>query len=108
MKYNTAKVNDGRESPIDNAFQRGESERKNIHPTVKPILLLCYLIALSPTKPGDIILEPFAGSGTTHIACKLTDRKCISIEKDPKYFSIMQARVAAYQVHKTMDSFLKF
>src|SRR5690606_907616 len=41
--FEPKKVNDGRATEIDNAFQRGETERKNIHPTVKPIKLMEYL-----------------------------------------------------------------
>ena len=68
---------------------------KNIHPTVKPIKLMSYLITLG-SRPGDIILDPFAGSGTTGCAAILLDRKFILIEKDPEYFKIVKSRIEHY------------
>jgi len=54
-----------------------------IHPTEKPLDVLVYLI-MYLTNEGDIVLDPFAGSLTTGIACVLTNRKAILIEKDEK------------------------
>jgi len=85
-------VSDGRKSPIDNPFQRGTTWRKNNHPTVKPIRLAKYLITIG-SRPGDIVLDPFCGSGTTCIAAKLLDRKFIGIEKEEEYQKIATARV---------------
>ena len=45
------------------------------------------------TEPGDIILDPFAGSGTTGVACKNTNRNYILIEKEPEYCDIIKERV---------------
>lgn len=50
--FNKEKVNDGRNTPIDNAFQRGETLRKNTHPTVKPTELMQYLIRLVTPQGG--------------------------------------------------------
>jgi DNA modification methylase len=66
------------------------------HPTPKPVRLLIKLI-LDYTNPGDTILDPFAGSGTTGIAAVRTGRNAILIEKDPGYFAIMQKRIADAQ-----------
>ena len=55
-------TNDGRKKPIDNAFQRGKTERLNPHPTVKPIKLMAYLITMGSSE-GDVVLDPFCGSG---------------------------------------------
>jgi len=74
---------------------------KNTHPTGKPIKLMSYLISLG-SRPGDIILDPFAGSGTTGIACKLEDRQFILIEKDPEYYKIMKARLKTYNTQKKL------
>ena len=46
------------------------------------------------TKPGDMVLDPFSGSGTTGVACVNTGRNFIGIEKDPTYFAIADYRIA--------------
>jgi len=55
------------------------------HPATKPLPLMQKLCGLCP---GDVILDPFAGSGTTGVACIRTGRKFIGIEIEPKYFQI--------------------
>ena len=87
-----SKVNDGRQTPIDNPFQRGETIRKNTHATVKPIKLMSWLITLL-SRPNDVILDPFMGSGTTCIAAKLLKRNYIGIEKELEYLEIAQQRI---------------
>lgn len=62
------------------------------HPTVKPLELFRRLILLT-TKEGDTVLDPFLGSGTTAIACKQTNRKCIGFELYPEYFKLAQDRL---------------
>lgn len=64
---------------------------KNNHPTVKPIKLMSYLITLF-TRPGDWVLDPFGGSGTTGLACKLLDRNHIYIDFTPEYVEIAEER----------------
>ena len=64
----------------------------NSHPTVKPIKLMSYLITLF-TRPGDWILDPFGGSGTTGLACKLLDRNHIYIDFTEEYYDIAQERL---------------
>jgi DNA modification methylase len=85
-------VSDGRKTPNDTAFQRDITPRKNIHPTVKPVKLKAYLISLS-SRPGDLIGDFAAGSGTTCVAAKLLGRKFIGIEKEEEYHRIAVARV---------------
>jgi site-specific DNA-methyltransferase (adenine-specific) len=70
--------------------------RKNNHPTVKPIKLMSYLITLF-TRPGDFVLDPFGGSGTTGLACKLLDRNHIYIDFTQEYYDIAEER---FQVSK--------
>jgi DNA modification methylase len=65
---------------------------KNIHPTVKPIKLMSYLITLF-TRPGDWVLDPFGGSGTTGLACKLLDRNHIYIDFTEEYYDIAEERM---------------
>lgn len=66
---------------------------KNHHPTVKPLKLMEYLCTLTKTPTGGVVLDPFAGSGTTGLACQNTGREYILIEKNPEYFNIMECRL---------------
>ena len=68
---------------------------KNNHPTVKPLKLMEYLCILTKTPTGGIVLDPFAGSGTTCMACKRTGRPFIGIEQDKEYYKIAEARIKA-------------
>lgn len=77
-------------------FDGAESiPRRNIHPTVKPIKLMAYLIELGCPRNG-VVLDPFVGSGTTCIAAKQLGRKYIGIELEENYHLLAEARVAAY------------
>jgi len=73
-----------------------EQPSGNNHPTVKPIKLMSYLITLG-SREGDIILDPFLGSGTTAIACEIVGRDCIGYEIDKGYFDIAIKRVEAFK-----------
>ena len=66
--------------------------RANIHPTVKPIGLMSYLITLGSRK-GDIVLDPFVGSGTTCLAAKLLERQFIGIDITQEYVDIARAKL---------------
>jgi len=71
--------------PGANGFVRKGKERTlELHPTVKPIALVSDAI-LDTTKRGDIVLDPYLGSGTTILAAERTDRCCSGIEIDPLY-----------------------
>jgi DNA modification methylase len=61
------------------------------HPTVKPVALLEDAL-LDVTHPNDLVLEPFAGSGSTLIACELTGRRCRAIELAPHYVDLVVRR----------------
>ena len=65
---------------------------RNIHPTVKPLTLMNYLVTLGSRK-GDVVLEPFAGSGTTALACVGQERDYIAIEREQEYYEIAKARL---------------
>ena len=67
------------------------------HPTQKPVSLMAWLIE-QYTQPGDLVLDPFMGSGTTGVACVRTGRRFIGIEIDPGYFAIAQRRIAEAQL----------
>ena len=69
---------------------------KNNHPTIKPIALMEYLVKLV-TREGQTVLDPFAGSGTTGIACKNLNRNAILIEREAEYVEIAKRRIAVNQ-----------
>jgi site-specific DNA-methyltransferase (adenine-specific) len=77
----------------------GKRERSNgnNHPTVKPLSLLRYLARLTRPPDGGIVLDPFAGSGTTALACIGEGRDYILIEKEPEYVEICKRRIANIQ-----------
>lgn len=62
------------------------------HPTVKPLKLMSFLITLGSCE-GDVVLDPFAGSGTTCIAAKMLNRKFLGIEKNNEYYLIAKSRI---------------
>lgn len=64
-----------------------------VHPTQKPIDLLCHLIE-EPDYDPELILDPFMGSGSTGVACINTGRRFIGIEMDADYLAIAEARIA--------------
>jgi site-specific DNA-methyltransferase (adenine-specific) len=69
------------------------SPTKNHHPTVKPLALMRWLVKLV-TPPGGTVLEPFAGSGTTLMACVMEGYDAIGIELTDEYLPIIRGRVA--------------
>jgi len=74
---------------------RSDRGKGNHHPTVKPLKLMEYLCRLTATPTGGIVLDPFAGSGSTLVAAKRTGRQYIGIELNPEYAEIAQARIKA-------------
>ena len=73
-----------------------DSKDKRYHPTQKPTELLEFLIR-EYTNPGDTVLDPFMGSGSTGVACVNTGRKFIGMELDPGYFEIAKQRIEEAQ-----------
>ena len=77
----------------------GKSSPSQIHhPTVKPIELMRYLVRLTKTPTGGVVLDPFMGSGTTGIACVLEGREFIGIEREPEYVEIAERRIQHYEL----------
>lgn len=68
-------------------------ERTGLHPTEKPVSLMRELVALF-SDPGEIVCDPFMGSGTTGVAAIGLGRKFIGIEIEPKYFDISCRRIS--------------
>jgi len=64
----------------------------NLHPTEKPVDMMEYLISKF-TDEGQVVLDPFMGSGTTGVACKNLGRDFIGIELDENYFEIAKKRI---------------
>jgi DNA modification methylase len=65
---------------------------RNTHPCVKPVALMRWLVKLV-APPGGLVLDPFAGSGTTGIAAVLEDRMFLGIERQPAYVDVACARI---------------
>lgn len=74
-----------------NVWSFSKVAKCDVHPTMKPIAVVEHAIAHS-SKPGDIVLDLFGGSGTTLIACQKLQRRCRMIEIDPKYCDVIVDR----------------
>jgi DNA modification methylase len=82
----------------ETAFGKTINENRGIdHPSPKPLELYKWIL-IESTNPGDTILDPFMGSGTTGVACVQTGRRFIGIEIDPGYFKIAKKRIAEAQL----------
>lgn len=79
-----------------------KSAGHNHHPTVKPLALMEYLCKITMTPTGGIVLDPFAGSGTTLIAAKMLGRPYIGIEKESEYIAIANARLKGLKIQDTL------
>ena len=75
---------------------KGEDGRK-VHPTQKPEALLARVL-LASTSPGDVVLDPFFGTGTTGAVAKRLGRRFIGLERDPAYAAAARARIAEVTV----------
>jgi modification methylase len=69
---------------------------RKLHPTQKPEALIARIL-LASSKPGDVILDPFFGSGTTGAVAKRLGRRFIGIERDPAYAAAAEARIASVE-----------
>jgi len=72
---------------------RGDDGRKS-HPTQKPEALL-HRVLMASTRPGDLVLDPFFGTGTTGAVAKRLGRRFIGIERDPAYAALARERIRA-------------
>jgi len=81
--------------PICSGAERlKDDDGAKAHPTQKPEALL-YRVLLATTKPGDVVLDPFFGTGTTGAVAKRLGRRWIGIEREPKYIRVARERIAA-------------
>lgn len=78
--------------------------RRNVHPTVKPVELMRWLVRLV-CRPGGTVLDLFTGSGTTGVACALEGMEFTGIEKDAQYVAIANARIDHYLKTEQLDLF---
>ena len=81
------------EIPICNGDERIQIDGKKAHSTQKPEELLRRVI-ISTSNPGDVILDPFMGSGTTGAVAKLLGRRFVGIERDEKYIRVARERIS--------------
>ena len=79
--------------PICTGAERIKTGGIKAHPTQKPEALL-YRVLLACTEVGDVVLDPFFGTGTTGAVAKLLGRQWIGIEREAKYVAVAQARIA--------------
>ena len=78
-----------------NILKFDKPRANDVHPTMKPVEMLEYLIKNS-SKADDVVLDSFAGSGSTLIACEKTRRRCLAMELDPKYCDVIRRRWAEF------------
>jgi DNA modification methylase len=79
------------ESDFSTVLRENKPKKNGIHPTMKPIILIAKLMSNSSLN-GDIVLDPFAGSGSTMIAAEQLGRSARLIELDPEYADAILAR----------------
>ncbi len=84
--------NNGLEFKLYRKYFNTSVEKRKDHPTPKPVSLMKRHVLIS-SKKGDIILDPFMGSGTTGVACKELGRKFIGIEINKEYYEIAKKRL---------------
>ncbi len=83
--------------PICNGGERLKgADGKKVHPTQKPEALL-HRVLMSSTKPGDVVLDPFFGTGTTGAVAKKLGRHFVGVEREQDYIDAAQARIDAIE-----------
>ncbi len=91
--------------PLCTGAERLKKDGKKAHPTQKPEALL-YRVVLSSTEVGDVVLDPFFGSGTTGAVAKKLGRNYIGLERDPDYAKLAEKRLSRIQ-RVPIEEFLK-
>jgi modification methylase len=79
--------------PLCGGPERLKAGRAKAHPTQKPEALL-HRVLLATTSPGDLVVDPFFGTGTTGAVARLLGRRWIGIEREPRYVALARARIA--------------
>jgi site-specific DNA-methyltransferase (adenine-specific) len=91
-------INNGDRYPRD-VIKFSNGNYQSPHPTAKPLELIKYLVN-TYSNEGDLILDPFGGSGTTAIACLETNRNYLVMEKDEEYHAIAEQRIVEWHNKK--------
>jgi DNA modification methylase len=79
----------------DSVFEVARPRRSEDHPTMKPVELIAAQLANS-IRPGESVLDPFAGSGSTMIAAETLGARAFLVELDPGYCDVIRQRYADY------------
>ncbi|MGH6990077.1 MAG: site-specific DNA-methyltransferase [Stellaceae bacterium] len=80
--------------PVCTGAERMKRDGRKLHPTQKPEALL-HRVLLATTRPGEIVLDPFAGTGTTAAVARRLGRYFVAIERDPDYVAAARERLSA-------------
>ncbi len=93
--------------PLCTGEERLKDNGKKLHPTQKPEALIARAI-LAASRPDDLVLDPFAGTGTTGAVAKRLRRRFVGIEREATYASAAQQRIAAVEPlpHDTLKPFM--
>ena len=91
--------------PVCPRPERLRENGQKVHPTQKPEALL-YRVILSASQPGDVVLDPFFGTGTSGAVAKKLHRRWIGIEREERYIRLAQERIDAVQPAPDDDSIL--
>jgi modification methylase len=83
--------------PLCTGAERVKINGQKVHPTQKPESLL-YRVILSSSNPGDIVLDPFFGTGTTGAVAKKLHRRWIGIEREKEYVRVAEERINRIQI----------
>lgn len=89
--------------PICNGRERLRSKGAKAHATQKPEALLRRIV-LASTRPGDVVLDPFFGTGTTGVVAKRLGRRWIGIEREPGYVRLGRQRIAQVRTEAEASS----
>jgi len=98
--------------PSRNSFMKDvihiimEKERQALHPHEKPLKALDKIVR-SASREGQIVLDPFVGSGTSIIACERLNRKWIGIEIEEKYCSLAKERILVSIKQRRLEEFMR-
>ncbi|HVF98836.1 MAG TPA: site-specific DNA-methyltransferase, partial [Chloroflexia bacterium] len=90
--------------PLCTGSERIKVDGEKAHTTQKPEALL-YRVILSSSNPGDVVLDPFFGTGTTGAVAKRLHRRWLGIERDPAYVKVAQERIDAVVVAQDESPF---
>ena len=92
LKYEDLRYTFNPNENLSCVWQNNTYNSGKLHSCTKPLDIIEKILKASSNE-GDIVLDCFLGSGTTAVACVNTNRKCIGIERDEKYFDISCTRV---------------